>query len=226
MARLLANGSWYEPVSSAVQYESDFEALVVSRACQLFPDYVLLPFKCTVESESDRAQADLALVEKSYRHWWVIEVETANHSLRSHVLPQIEVLLAGRYVADHVDYICSKSPSLSRLSVSEMIKGSQPNVLVLVNEPCPSWVEPIHNLGAQLAVLHMFRSDRNDYIIATCFPDTRSRGLWLALSVRLLATSHPQKILAFPVLLRQSKALGRVWPDKGHGAGHALTCNP
>lgn len=165
MVRILVNGEWFDAVSSEGQYETEFENIIVSRADILFPDYYLVPFKVTVESEHGSRRPDLALIDRRYRHWWVVEVEMAHHSLNGHVMPQIEVFAQGYYGTEHVEYMASHSNSLDPALLADMVKGAQPRVLVIVNQNTPSWFESIHRLGGLLTIVEIFRSENNRHIL-------------------------------------------------------------
>lgn len=163
--RLLFDHEWYEPVSSEGQLESDFEALVKDRAASLFPDYHTVPFQTPVESEEGRKVPDFALIDCEYRYWWVVEVEMAHHSLYGHVIPQVEVFSRGKYGQEHCDYMVEKGDALDHAALSDMIKGAQPRVLVVVNRSVPKWTEPIRRLEGLVAVVEVFRSERNRHIL-------------------------------------------------------------
>ncbi len=163
--RLLVKKEWFETISSEGQYETDFESIIQSRCSLLFPEYHAIPFKVPVESETERRIPDLALIERRYRHWWVVEVEMAHHSLNGHVLPQIDVFSRGTYGASHREYLLAKSDALNPTALADMIKGTQPRILVIVNRSVPDWVRPIHDLGGLLSVVEVFRSGRNEHIL-------------------------------------------------------------
>ena len=163
--RLLVNGEWFEAVSSWGQFERDFERLLFNQAGAIFPEHYTVPFKVPVETEHDRKIPDLALIDRSYRQWWVVEVEMGHHSLAGHVLPQVEVFARGKYGNEHGRYLLEQSNELDPDSVRDMIKGSQPGVLVVVNQEVPSWIEPIHHVGGLLTIVQIFRSSRNQHIL-------------------------------------------------------------
>lgn len=163
--RLLLSEEWFDAVSSEGQYESDFESVILSRADSLFPHFHVVPFRLAVESEEGRKVPDLALVDHSYRFWWVVEVEMAHHSLFGHVIPQVEVFARGKYGREHADYLASRGRDLDRAALQDMILGAQPRVLVVVNRNVPDWIEPIHRLDAKVAVVEVFRSGRNQHIL-------------------------------------------------------------
>ena len=207
--RLLAREEWFETVSSEGEYESDFESLVLDRSELLFPDYHVLSFKIPVESESGRKVPDLALVDRRYRHWWVVEVEMAHHSLRGHVLPQVDVFTHGKYGMEHRDHLVAQSSSLDSTALTDMIKGTQPRVLVIVNRNVPEWVRPIQSFGGLVTVIEVFRSGRNEHIlringdypaagsdeiVSTCRLDDVIPRLLIVNSPAALGIAHGEKI--------------------------------
>ena len=163
--RMLLDGDWFDAVSSPGQYEHDFEAVVLSRARFLFPEYHVLSFKVPVESDYDRRVPDLALVDHDYRAWWVVEVEMAHHSLHRHVLPQVDVFANGAYTETHAIHMVSQLAVLDSIALHDMIKGAQPGVLVVVNKGVSEWIEPIHRAGGLLSVVEVFRSENNRHIL-------------------------------------------------------------
>ena len=163
--RLLLSGEWFDAVSSEGQYEVDFESVILSRANSLFPQFHVVPFRMPVESEEGRKIPDLALVDFTYRFWWVVEVEMAHHSLYGHVIPQVEVFARGKYGEEHANHLASRRDDFDRAALQDMIMGAQPRVLVVVNRNVPDWIEPIHRLDAIVTIVEIFRSGRNQHIL-------------------------------------------------------------
>ena len=163
--RLLLNEEWFDAVSSEGQYESEFQDIIIGRADSLFPDYYVVSFNALVESEDGRRRPDLALIDRNYRYWWVVEVEMAHHSLYGHVIPQVEVFARGKYGQEHCDHLISRCNELNPVDLADMIKGAQPRVVVLVNRSVPDWIEPIHGLDGIVTIVEVFRSGRNQHIL-------------------------------------------------------------
>lgn len=163
--RLLLSEQWFDAVSSEGQYESEFESMILSRANSLFPQFYTIPFRIPVESEEGRKIPDMALLDRYYRFWWVVEVEMAHHSLYGHVIPQVEVFARGRYGEDHANHLANRCDDLDRTALQDMVLGAQPRVLVVVNRNVPDWVEPIHRLDGLVTVVEIFRSGRNQHIL-------------------------------------------------------------
>jgi len=164
MARVLFNGEWFEEVSTTSLYETEYEQLVMNNSNLLYPDYIAVPFRQTVSDEYNTAKADFALIHSLYRDWWVVEVEMGHHSFTQHVLPQVTILANARYGVEQAQALCAQNPKLDALRISDMLKGQQPRVLVIVNTPQPKWIEPLARKDAILAVFEIFRSIRNQYI--------------------------------------------------------------
>lgn len=164
MARILFRGDWYYELTPTTLLEDEFEALILQHSSELFPDYIAVPFKTIVESDSGSAKADLALIHKAYHHWWVVEVEMGRHSLSQHVLPQIQTLVSAYYGRHVVDSLCQVSPEMDRRKLELMLKGSQPRILVIVDSPRPDWQSALRPIGAQLTVFQVFRSEKNEHL--------------------------------------------------------------
>ena len=165
MARLLHGSSWFDELGPVSFYESEFERFILAKSDLMFPDYHVVDFKPLVYSEYGSGRPDLALVEKSYREWWVVEVELGGHSLDAHVVPQVRILSSAVYGEPEAHLLCASHADLVRGKILDMMKGNQPKVLVLVNVDAPNWVEPLRRHDAQLAVVQVFRSDMNEHIV-------------------------------------------------------------
>lgn len=164
MARLLLREEWFEPLSLHAQYEAEFERILLAYAEILFPCWHLVPFKIDVRSDEGVVKrADLAMVERDYRQWWVVEVEMARHDFNSHVLPQVRVLSYGKYDQTHVNALIANAPWLDTERVAAMVRGEQPRVWVVVNHPRPDWVPPLRAIGATLGIVEIFRSGKNQH---------------------------------------------------------------
>jgi hypothetical protein len=165
VARLLLGKESFTSVSSTAFFESEYEAIILSRAAEIFPEYWAAPFKFTVESEKGKAKADLALIQREYKNWWVVEVELAHHPLGGHVLPQVDKLANAKYGADVAEYLKAQLSGLDLEAVRRMLKGRQPQVVVVVNRGVPTWNDALSGLGALLMIVEVFRSDRNVHVL-------------------------------------------------------------
>lgn len=163
MARILLGETFFEELAPGSMIEADFERIVVSRGRLIFPQFFVVPFKPSVASDDDIAKPDLALVDQDYRDWWVVEVESIRHPLYTHVLPQVRTLASACYGDAEAMALCNECHELDRARVTEMMKGRQPRVLVLVDAKKAGWPEAMRALDAELIVLQVFRSNRNEH---------------------------------------------------------------
>jgi hypothetical protein len=145
-------------------YEQDFQKIIVSQIASLLPGYHVLNFSKRVFYETEGAQADIAIIDKQYREWWVVEVEMANHSLHTHVLPQVRVLSLARYGDDVAEYLAGKYEQLDIRRLRDMMKGSQPRVLVVVNDLCYQWIDTLRNRNISMVSLRPYITDKNEFI--------------------------------------------------------------
>jgi len=164
MARLLINGTWYDEISSQSMYESKFEEIFLSQVEILFPEYITVPFKFTVSSPDGTAKADLALIDKNYLGWWVVEIEMSRHSLNRHVLPQVKILSEALYSDDVAMYFSQKQTALDLGRLKAMMKGKQPRVMVVLDLPKQLWAEKLDKFNAILALFQVFRSSSGDFM--------------------------------------------------------------
>ncbi len=167
MARILHEGEWFEEIASRGHYEGEFEKVLGQEAPNLFANYRWVEFKTPVVSAEDRdvRKADFALIHENYGSWWVVEVELAHHSLHRHVLPQVRTLSRAIYGSREAHYLCRRNRHLDIRRVSEMFKGDQPRVLVIVNAPVIGWTATLAPFGVRVLVCQMFRSRLNRYLL-------------------------------------------------------------
>ena len=158
MARLLVDGQWFDPVQADSIYESDLEDLIIAQAPALYPNYWVIKYKRIINSEYGTAIPDLAFIEKSYRGWYLCEVELGSHDLFAHVIPQVSVFCNARVGAAEAAYIAGKESALEEEPLAAMMKGVPPGVLVLVNTFDLSWRQAISQWGALVCFVELYRN--------------------------------------------------------------------
>ncbi len=163
MARILIKNEWFSELSPNALYESEFEDIVINEASKIFENFFVSEFKTNVTSEEDIAKPDLAIIDKQYRGWWVVEVEMNNHSFENHIIPQVKKLSKGDYGEPQVEYLCNKNTLLLKKQLFDMMKGTPPQVLVVLNKPMPTWKQVLSTLGVKICIVEVFRSDQNRY---------------------------------------------------------------
>ena len=221
MARFLLRDEWFDQLSSTSLYEHEYERLLLSNSQALFPDYHVVDFKPIIQSEHGAARPDLALVDRELRLWWIVEVELAHHSLKGHVLPQVEVLTSGRYGANEAALLHHAIPELASEAASDLVKGAHPSVLVIVNQTRPGWQGAIEQIGASLMIAEVFRSSRNVHAIRAngTYPTTGGDFVSDCVVDRLLPgfwSSSPRQDLAHrgaTSMRSKSPAPSRSGPD-------------
>lgn len=194
MPRILYDGEWFDAVPPLALYEAEFQAIVVDRAPDLFPGFITVPFTKVVQSDSGSKKPDLALIDRRYRFWWVVEVELGHHPFSTHVLPQVEILSQAHYGPDEAEHLASRNSHLAIDPLLDMMKGTQPRVLVAINTtPRARWVTELAKLDAIVTVVEVFRSGQNRSMI-------RLNGEYPELPADLVSVCRPEP--AIPRFLR------------------------
>lgn len=156
--KLIVDGTSFTLRPSASWYERDYERLLLDHAETLFVEYHLVPFKMQVNSPFGTRIPDLALIDRAYRQWCVVEVELAHHSLRNHVLPQVETFVSGTYTQQHAEILLQAAPVLDGGRLRPLVQRSLPETVVIINEEAPEWFGPIRRAGGYTYVVEPYVS--------------------------------------------------------------------
>ena len=131
--------------------EAFFEKQILSNLPIILSNWHILQFKKNVYSEilNQTSRPDLVLIHKEYKNWCVVEVETTNHGLINHVIPQISVFQDGNYNDNHVEYLLSVDPSIKfdKLLLRRLILDIQPQVFVISEHYLDLWHKKINEIG-------------------------------------------------------------------------------
>src|SRR5438132_1622112 len=103
MSRVLMpeGAMWYDELKAVGYYgESELERAIRQHVASLFPDFYVFPFKKDVSHKATRVvkRPDLAMVQRDFAAWGVIEIELSEHEL-DHVLEQTGCFANGDYNA-------------------------------------------------------------------------------------------------------------------------------
>jgi len=138
-SRILVFDEWFEEFAPGTYVEDDLEKKIISAAAVVFPEYIMLPLRQTIEYEDERSQPDLCLIKNDYSDWYVIEVELDKKPFRGHTEMQIRVFSKGRYNATSItDYLFKKNNTLDKSKLYSMVRNVEPKILIMVNE-YPTW---------------------------------------------------------------------------------------
>ncbi len=128
----------YEKVDPTISSESDFEILVLRMLSRLYPSCHVVPFKPFVIYNGEKWCPDLALFDKGWAFWIVIEVEIATHSFEKHVLPQVRAFRDGEY-SERSAEIISERFGISLDRAKTIIKYVPRYIAVVSNHEDPVW---------------------------------------------------------------------------------------
>ena len=168
MTWLIRQHRTYEQVY--YQYESEFTSIVKTQLAKFLPTFSIVNFAPLVTGDAGvRRKPDLALIDRNYAMWAVVEVELESHPLEHHVVPQVQAFVTGRYGESHADLIYEKDPRLNLESLRNLIAYVPPEVLVVVNSRSVlkyGWSVLESDHSAHLTFIESFRSEDDDVVFA------------------------------------------------------------
>lgn len=144
--------------------EAEFEGHVRAALTCVFPEYHCVSFRGGFSFDEDVFESDLALVHRSFSHWFVLEVELVSHSLQHHVLPQVRAFRFGRPLESCVSYLCRHIPGVDVMRAHSLLRYVPKNVAVIANRADSEWTATLRGCDVQLLTVSVFK--RNDGLIA------------------------------------------------------------
>lgn len=144
--------------------EGEFEAHAVKALVCAFPDYRCIPFRADFSFEGQIKRSDLALVHRSYSHWFIVEVELVSHSLMGHVVPQIRCFRYGEPFSSCANLLVEALPGLDYSQAVSFLQFIPRSVLVVVNRQTGEWSSTLRGLDVQMITITVYR--RKDGTIA------------------------------------------------------------
>lgn len=166
MARLFYRDEWFYELSPTALGEIEFEEILIQNSDVIHGNSTIVPFKKTIYSADASARPDLAIVDKDYKHWMVVEVEMIRHSLHAHVIPQIRTMREASYDQEDATFLASQNPNLQEDKLRDMLRGDAPEVLVIANKHDEEWARELRRYGAYMMVFEIFRSRLNRHIFS------------------------------------------------------------
>lgn len=146
-------------VDPTIFLEVEFEAEVVKALTCLLPDYLCGVFAGTFSWEGSRKTADLALIHKSFTHWYVVEVELAGHSFEDHVLPQVRCFRHGEPDDSCItSLVRAFGNHLTRSTAETILRHIPRYVAVVSNMANLDWIKALRATDIEHLTVSIFRS--------------------------------------------------------------------
>lgn len=136
MARLLFDGVLFEPVAPNAIPVQDYSRLVMESAAVLYPNYIPVTFELPIKNPRGSARPHLALIDSTYRDWWLVVLETGDPPTLDYVTKQVEVLRAGKY-SEYPKTLVEQNNKLDLARVSNLMRREAPRVFILAGQPPP-----------------------------------------------------------------------------------------
>ncbi len=137
--------------------EIDFEAHAVRALVCAYPGYHCIAFRADFSFENQIRRSDLALVHKSFSHWFIVEVELLSHSLMGHVVPQVRCFRYGDPLSSCAGLLCDAIPQMDFSRAVSFLQFIARSVVVVVNRTSAEWKSCFRGLDVQMLTLSIYR---------------------------------------------------------------------
>ncbi len=137
-------------------YEVEFEAITIKILRRLYEKAFVFPFKPLIKHKQVGWKPDIALVDRSLEYWYVIEVETIDHSLERHVVPQVIAFRDGDYGDDAIKIVAS-STGLPIKEAATLVNHIPRNIAVVSNYFDPNWQSVLSSENIQYQSITVFQ---------------------------------------------------------------------
>ena len=168
MTVLIRQSRRYEQVY--YDQEQHFQSIAKKQLTKLLPHFAILEFSPFVlGDEGIRRRPDLAIVDRNYGMWVVVEVELESHSLNHHVTPQVQTFATGRYDESHARTLNEADETLELDYLYNLIFYSPPLVAVIVNSRSvleKGWTALEEEYSARLTFVESYRASDGDVVIS------------------------------------------------------------
>ena len=150
--------------------EVEFEATAIEVLGEMYPDCHVIHFKPTIQFNGEGWRPDLALVDKKFRFWFVLEVEVSTHSLQKHVLPQVTAFKRGDYTG--VEDVLARSLEISLDRAKTLNRFVPRYVGVVSNHHDSHWQSALATENVQfvsIAAFHGISADKHALLVSGSF---------------------------------------------------------
>jgi hypothetical protein len=137
--------------------EADFETMALRILRVSYPNCSVFPFHPVVSFEGARWRPDLAIVENSHRYWFILEVETANHHLEKHVIPQAMAFAEGTYGDDAIQTL-ARELDLTEEAAATFLNYIPRYVAVVSNRLDDLWTKKLNSINVQHIAISSYHS--------------------------------------------------------------------
>jgi hypothetical protein len=154
---------WFQELAPRDYYnEGDLERTITHYIEIIFPDYIVFPFKQSLSNliTGKSSAADLGMVRKDYKEWYIIEVELGRHS-KKEVLEQIHTFRHFTPTLSHSDYIFQKRNNFDKVKLETLITSVSPKLMVIVNENKEDWKPELKKLDCKMCVFQIYNDFEN-----------------------------------------------------------------
>lgn len=163
--------------------EAEFEGVALRILARLYPSCHVFAFRPLVVHNGVGWRPDLAVIDKNWAYWFIVEVEITTHSLEKHVLPQVRAFRDGDYGADTCSAV-AEAAGISAERAATLVKYVPRYIAVVSNQEEADWASALSAENVQYLSVAGYRRSLGPpaYLVTGLLhPAERSVGFGTAL---------------------------------------------
>jgi len=155
---LVNDGTLYQMdlVDASGVPEAEFEVDALGVLRELYGNCHVGEYRPLVLHEGEGWRPDVAVVSRDLSYWFIVEVETINHSMEKHVLPQVRAFRDG-YYGEEAAVKLGRLVGVDVAQARSVIEYVPRHVAVVANHSDPSWAEKLALENIQFIGIDVFR---------------------------------------------------------------------
>lgn len=151
---LIIDGNWIPSQRIPWQSRTRYVQLIMQECEVIFPDYHSAEFPCLL-GKVEPVHADIALVSRDNRSWWVVFVVSNDFDAES-LKSLLETAKGHDYGSGELRVLLSQNSELTREDLKKLILQEVPSLIVVTDNPLHNWSESLPDHEAKVVVVEPF----------------------------------------------------------------------
>lgn len=146
----------FDKVDPTGGLEAKFEDVALRILARLYSSCYVCEFKALLTHDGAGWRPDLAIIDRSWGYWFVVEVEIATHSLYKHVLPQVTAFRDGDYGTETCSAAIARATGVSVDRATTLLRYIPRYVAVVSNQEDAVWASVLAEEAVQYMSIASF----------------------------------------------------------------------
>jgi hypothetical protein len=191
--------------------EKEFREIVIDAFANVFHEYIIFPFSYDFLYNFKTLRPDIALVKKDLSHWFIGEIEIYGHSLKRHILPQVDCFKYGQ-ISKNAYKAIAKYMSINSARAKTFIQCIPRQILLVTNYNDREWGLECARRMISLIQIEIFFSQRTKDIVTQIYGGLYYSSVSLGFGVAFPA----EKAVKLSSQIKISEGRKVIYTDRGN----------